>query len=143
MTAVSKDRHLVYTCHLPIRWGDMDAYGHVNNAMYFRYMEEARVQMVADWGAADIAAQHEGPVVITAGCTFLKSVVYPNNMRIDCYVGEPGRSSIMSYYELYASSDPEHMVCEGYAKIVWVDHREARSIAIPEKILETIVKRKV
>jgi acyl-CoA thioester hydrolase len=37
-------KKLVHVTHIPIRWGDMDAYGHVNNTVYFRYMEQARVE---------------------------------------------------------------------------------------------------
>lgn len=37
------DRQLLHTAHIPVRWGDMDSYGHVNNTLYFQYLEEARV----------------------------------------------------------------------------------------------------
>ena len=43
-------RKLVQTCLIPIRWGDMDAYGHVNNTVYFRYMEQARVEYLEQLG---------------------------------------------------------------------------------------------
>ena len=41
-------RKLIHITKMPIRWGDMDAYGHVNNTIYFRYMEQARVEWIED-----------------------------------------------------------------------------------------------
>jgi hypothetical protein len=47
---MQSQRKLVQTCLIPIRWGDMDAYGHVNNTIYFRYMEQARVEFLERLG---------------------------------------------------------------------------------------------
>jgi len=137
------ERTWVYRCDLAVRWGDMDAYGHVNNAAYFRYMEEARVQMLAALGSTCLGQQQVGAVVITAGCTFLRPIVYPNDVRIDCYLGESGRSSLMSYYELYTASAPETLACEGYAKIVWVDHDAGQSVPVPQNVKQALLAHKI
>lgn len=42
----------VYTVVMPIRWGDMDAMGHVNNTVYFQYLEQARIEWLRRLGAA-------------------------------------------------------------------------------------------
>ncbi len=123
----------IYSCRLPVRWGDMDAYGHVNNAMYMRYLEEARVQLLAEMGAT-MDGRGIDPVIINVGCTFLRPVVYPETLRIDCYVGDAGRSSFMTWYRIYAESMPEQPASEGYAKVVWMDHRSGRSVPLPEAI---------
>ncbi len=65
----SQNRRSLYQCQIPVRWGDMDAYGHVNNALYMRYLEEARVQLLAKIGAA-MDGNGTDPVVINVGCTF-------------------------------------------------------------------------
>ena len=44
-------RHLLITSRMPVRWGDMDAYGHVNNTVYFRYMEQVRVEWLEQMGS--------------------------------------------------------------------------------------------
>ncbi|MDF2181193.1 thioesterase family protein [Neptuniibacter sp. CAU 1671] len=129
----SEKGKLVYSCELAVRWGDMDAYGHVNNALYMRYLEEARVQLIAAMG---VAMDPEGlaPVVINVGCTFLKAIVYPDTLRIDCYVEEPGRSSFMTRYKVFSSKDKVEPVAEGYAKVVWIDHRTEKSVPLPDKV---------
>lgn len=123
----------VYSCSIPVRWGDMDAYGHVNNALYMRYLEEARVQLLAELGA-EMDGNGLDPVVINVGCTFFKPITYPDTVRIDCYVAEPGRSSFMTYYEVFSASDSESPASEGYAKVVWMDHHTGRSVPLPERI---------
>lgn len=124
---------LIYQCELPVRWGDMDAYGHVNNAVYIRYLEEARVQMLVKMGA-NLDGSGIDPVVINVGCTFLKPVVYPATLRIDCFVKDPGRSSFMTTYQLFDTRQPDEPVGEGYAKVVWMDHHTGRSVPLPEAI---------
>ncbi|WP_245600998.1 acyl-CoA thioesterase [Marinobacterium jannaschii] len=133
MTAMDNTAKLIFSTHIDVRWGDMDAYSHVNNAMYMRYLEEARVQLLAEMGAS-MDGNGIDPVIINVGCTFLQPVTYPERLRIDCYVGAPGRSSFMSWYRIYPESAPDQLASEGYAKVVWMDHRSGRSTPLPEKI---------
>ncbi len=128
---------LIYSCEIPVRWGDMDAYGHVNNAMYMRYLEEARVQLLAKMGAK-MDGDGIDPVVINVGCTFMRPIVYPDTVRIDCFVSEPGRSSFMTLYKIYSESDPSQAVSEGYAKVVWMDHHSGKSVPLPADIRQHI-----
>lgn len=132
-------RRLVYSCILPVRWGDMDAFGHVNNAMYLRYLEEARVQMLVAMLGNQITEGDFATVVINVGCTFLKPITYPDSVRIDCYAGEMGRSSFMTWYEVFALSEPEQIASEGYAKVVWMDRRSGKSASLPEHIVKAVI----
>jgi len=124
---------LLHSCSLPLRWGDMDAYGHINNVLYIRYLEEARVQLLIKLGAS-LEGAAQAPVIINVGYTFLRPLVYPDNIRIDCFVAEPGRSSFMIYYHVYAQSNPEVRVGEGSSKVVWMDHASGRSVTLPDSI---------
>ncbi|TXH69882.1 MAG: acyl-CoA thioesterase [Thiothrix sp.] len=132
-------RRLVYSCTLAVRWGDMDAFGHVNNAMYLRYLEEARVQMLVAMLGNQITEGDFATVVINVGCTFLKPITYPDSVRIDCYAGEMGRSSFMTWYEVFALSEPEQIASEGYAKVVWMDRRSGKSASLPEHIVKAVI----
>ncbi len=129
---------LIYSCDIAVRWGDMDAYGHVNNAMYMRYLEEARVQLLAEMGAS-MDGGGTDPVVINVGCTFFQPVVYPDTLKINCYVKDPGRSSFMTLYEVFSASNPESSVSEGYAKVVWMDHHSGKSVPLPDAIRTKII----
>lgn len=125
---------LVHTSVLPIRWGDMDSLGHVNNTVYFRYMEQTRI----DWLYAQ-AREHaggyatgSGPVIVNASCTFLEPLVYPGECEIRMFLGEPGRSSVGSFYEIRKGG---RRVAEGSAKIVWIDLASGRPTPLPEAIV--------
>ncbi|GIX26261.1 MAG: thioesterase [Burkholderiales bacterium] len=129
---MEKKRRLIYIERIPIRWGDMDAYGHVNNTVYFRFMEQARVGWMQELGL-DLVAPEQGPVIVTASCAFLKQLDYPGTVEVRMYAGELGRSSLMSYYELRREGE-EELCATGEAKIVWADQRVRKSMPIPPHI---------
>ena len=121
-----------FTCQIPLRWGDMDAYGHINNTLYFRYFEEARFQWMLAKGLPLKADTH--PVVVTIGCTFLRPLFHPDTLRIDLYISEPGRSSFMITYKVYSESQPDTPAAEGYSKVVWVSSADGKSVPLPEPV---------
>lgn len=131
------NRTLLHQCEIAVRWGDMDAYGHVNNALYMRYLEEARVQFLASIGA-DMRGNGTDPVIINVGCTFLRPVSYPATVIIKSYVGEIGRSSFMIWYEVSTTDNPDQLCSWGYSKVVWMDHQTGRSVPLPEMIRHAI-----
>ncbi len=125
-------RKLVHTTTIPIRWGDMDAYGHVNNTVYFRYMEQARVEFLENCGY-DVIPRESGAVIINASCTFLVPLNYPGIVEVAMYCGQPGRSSVPTHYEVRLQGAQE-IYATGDAKIVWMDMATGKSVPIPEKL---------
>ena len=71
------DRKLVHTERIDIRWGDMDAMGHVNNTVYFRYMEQARIGWFESLVPRGEAWRSMGIVIVNASCNFKKPINYP------------------------------------------------------------------
>jgi acyl-CoA thioester hydrolase len=66
-------KKLVHQMHIPMRWGDMDAMGHVNNTTYFRYLETVRIEWMRSIGCQP-DPQGEGPVIVNAFCNFYKQL---------------------------------------------------------------------
>ncbi|MDD5297907.1 MAG: thioesterase family protein [Rhodocyclaceae bacterium] len=122
---------LIHVCRIPIRWGDMDAYGHVNNTVYFRYAEQARIEWLEDAGYGAGASQDEGPVIVNASCTFLIPMSYPGTVELKTYVGHIGRSSFATYYEMRIEGD-ERLFADGAAKVVWMSPRTGKSVPLPD-----------
>jgi acyl-CoA thioesterase FadM len=87
------DYHPVFEMSMPIRWGDMDAFGHVNNTVYFRYMEQVRISWFEQLGIAGGNGEGQGPVIVNASMEFLKQLHYPGDVIGRMTVGVPGRSS--------------------------------------------------
>lgn len=126
-------KKLVHTMRMPIRWGDMDAMGHVNNTVYFRYLEQARIEWFTEAGC-DPDPNGEGPVIINAHCTFIRQLKYPGEIEVRTYVGVPGRSSFETYQEIRRVDEPEVLASQGGAKVVWVNFPSEKSVPLPERV---------
>jgi acyl-CoA thioester hydrolase len=129
-------KQLVHTMTMPIRWGDMDAMGHVNNTVYFRYIETARIAWLEQVGALP-DPQGEGPVIVSAHCSFLKQLAYPGEIEVTTWVGPPGRSSFEVTHEirlLGPDRQPGALHAEGGARVVWVDFKAEKSKPLPGRL---------
>jgi len=133
---MEETRKLIHTTTMPIRWGDMDAYGHVNNTVYFRYMEQARVEWIEALNVV-VRPGGEGPVIINASCTFLVPMTYPGEVEVKTLVGKLGRSSVETFVEMRIVGDPT-LYAEGAAKVVWMDTQTGKSVAIPQHVRDVI-----
>jgi acyl-CoA thioester hydrolase len=130
---------LVYEVTVPIRWGDMDAMGHVNNTLYFRFMETARLDWLFKVGVSmDVKGQ--GPVIINAFCNFLRQLEYPGDVRVKMFVGPPGTSSFDSYHTLERSDQPGVVYAEGGARAVWTDYAKKQSMPMPDWFRQRLEK---
>lgn len=130
--AMESRRKLIHVTHIDIRWGDMDAYEHVNNTVYFRYMEQARVEWLERVGYRCNARQ-EAPVIINASCTFLVPLSYPGVIEVRMFAGHVGRSSVPTHYELRLQGD-DTLCAEGAAKVVWMNPATGKSVPLPDAL---------
>ena len=129
--AADENKVLVFEIDLPIRWGDMDAMGHVNNTVYFRYLEEARIRWF-DTAGFRSDPRSEGPVIVNAHCSFIRELRYPGVVRCRLYAGPAGRSSFDTFAVMSRTDDPETVYAEGGARVVWVDYRNRKSTPLSE-----------
>jgi acyl-CoA thioester hydrolase len=127
---MTTQRHHVQTSRFGLRFADMDALGHVNNAAYFTYMEQARLEWLGRH-APEAYKQGSGPVIANASCTYRIPLIYPKDLEVRMYLGAPGRSSIDSYYEIVADGVT---YADGAAKIVWVDLTTGKPTPLPDHI---------
>jgi acyl-CoA thioester hydrolase len=125
------DLKLGFEMVIPIRWGDMDAMGHVNNAVYFRYMETVRVEWLNGIGAAP-NPQGQGPVIVNAFCNFIQQLAYPGEVLARHYVASPGRSSFDTFITLERLDQPGLLYAEGGATTVWLDFPSGKSAPLPD-----------
>lgn len=130
-------KKLVHAMRMPIRWGDMDAMGHVNNTVYFRYLESARIEWFTKIGC-EPDPSGEGPVIINAHCTFIKQLKYPGDIEVLTYVGPPGRSSFETFQEIRRVDQPDIVAAQGGAKVVWVNFPSEKSTPLPDNIKELL-----
>lgn len=112
-----------------IAWGDMDALGHVNNARYFDYFQEARIEWLA--GIALDMKQKQGPVLIQTACTFFKPVIYPALLTINSRLHDLGTTSMVMDHQIFQD---EMLMAQGESKIVWIDYHSGKPVPVPDSI---------
>jgi acyl-CoA thioester hydrolase len=119
------ERKLVHVERIPIRWGDMDAMGHVNNTVYFRYMEQARISWFDALVPEEEAWSSTGLVIANASCNFKRPINYPGTVEVRVLAGPP------TYYELLIG---EELCADGAATVVFIDMQRQKPVRIPERI---------
>jgi acyl-CoA thioester hydrolase len=97
-------RH-IYAC--PLRWSDMDAFGHVNNVVFLRYLEEARIDFMFTQAAAAGAGEFAGgSVVARHEIDYLKPLVHrPTPVTVETWVTRLGAASLTVSYEIKDTDD--------------------------------------
>ena len=116
-----------------IRWGDMDAMGHVNNTVYFRYLETVRIDWFGQVGF-ELNPQGEGPVIVNAFCNFYKQFEYPGDILAKMYVSDPGRTTFESWCTLERTDQPGVVFAAGGATTIWVDFPKQKAVALPDRV---------
>jgi acyl-CoA thioester hydrolase len=125
------EKRLVHVERIPVRWGDMDAMGHVNNTVYFRYMEQTRISWFEALLPRGKAWGTTGIVIANASCNFKKAINYPGTVEVKMFAGPPGTSSLPTFYELVVK---DRIHADGTATVVFIDMERQKPIRIPENL---------
>jgi acyl-CoA thioester hydrolase len=120
----------LFACTLPLRFADMDADGHVNNAEFYRYMEEARMRWVHSLGLATTPPAPI-PVLAASACSFRAPLHYPGEVTVEIYLGKMGASSVRMHYVLLSGGA---LAAEGYGVSVWFDPQTQKSTPLPDAV---------
>lgn len=125
------EKKLVHEMVIPMRWGDMDAMGHINNTIYFRYFEIIRLDWLYKIGGPP-DPRGVGPVIVNAFCNFIRQFEFPGDILARHYVAHPGRSSVDTYVTMERTDTPGEVFAEGGAKMVWTDFQAQKSVPMPD-----------
>lgn len=128
---IPENKKQVFEMRLPIRWGDMDAMGHVNNTSYFRYLETVRIDWMYSIGCVP-DPQGEGPVIVNAFCNFYKQLEYPGDILIRMYASDPGRTTFETWGTMERVDQPGVIYAAGGATTIWVDFPSQKAAALPD-----------
>lgn len=122
-----------FQTEIALRWGDMDAMAHLNNVIYFRLMEEARIQWFAALGFSTLPAG-EAPILAHASCDFLRPLNYPAVAVVRQEVTRVGRSSVDVAVTIEDRATPGLAAATGHTVIVWYDYAAGRSAPWPDSV---------
>ena len=130
-------KKLVHEGRLAFRWGDMDAMGHVNNTLYFRYLEIARVDWLNSLNAAP-APEGAGPVIVNAFCNFYKQLEYPGDVLLKMYTSDPGRTTFETWATMEQAANPGVICAAGGATTIWVDFPKQKAVDLPDWVRKLV-----
>ena len=115
---------------LTTRWADNDAYGHVNNTVYYEWFDSAVNAWMVDQGMLDIASGDPIALVVETRCTYAAPLAFPQDVDVGLAVTQLGRSSIRYRIGVFAE-DSDAAAAEGEFVHVVVDRATRRPVEIP------------
>ncbi len=116
-------------------WSDMDAYGHVNNTVYLRYFEDARMAYFEQIGVEKLKQQSNlGPIVARVECNFRAPLHYPDNIQVATRSVLLSARKFSMEFAVY-STNLDRVVADGEGLVLFYDYSRGRSCDIPETIL--------
>lgn len=123
-----------FPVRLPIRvaWGEMDAFAHLNNTVYFRYFESARIAYFERMAILPSAAPSSvGPILASTSCRFRAPITYPDSVEVGARVRELSRDRFTMEYAVY-SERLARIAATGEGVIVSYDYAASRKVDLPE-----------
>jgi acyl-CoA thioester hydrolase len=125
---------------IPVAWGEMDVFGHVNNTAYFRYFETARIAYFEALGYLKASeASGIGPILAHADCRFRMPLEYPDRVRVGARAEQVTDSGFLMHYRAVSERHCK-VAAEGTGRIVSFDYRRGGKSPLPAEIVEAIAR---
>jgi acyl-CoA thioester hydrolase len=122
----------------PVAWGEMDSLGHVNNIVYFRYFESARMAYFGEVGFWNhMEETGVGPILASTQCRFRLPLEYPDTVSIGARSRDIGDDRFVMEY-IVVSHRHRKVAAEGSGLIVVYDYRAKRKAPLPDEIRRRI-----
>ena len=118
---------------ISVRWRDMDAMGHVNNAKYVSYLEEARVRWMLGVEGVSLS-DRIAPVVAATNINYRLPIVWPNDIVVELFVERLGNSSVTIGHRIIDQRDEGKLYSDGNVVVVWMDTQTGKSAPLPEAV---------
>jgi acyl-CoA thioester hydrolase len=124
---------------IPIAWGEMDSFQHVNNTAYFRYFESARIRYSEKLGLYKHKDETGiGPILGSTSCKYRLPLTYPDTVSVGAKITEIAEDRFTMKY-VVVSHKHQKIAAEGDGVVVMYDYREGKKTAIPEEIRKRIL----
>ncbi len=122
----------------PVAWGEMDAFQHVNNIIYLRYFESARIAYFSRLDMLEAMTRTGiGPILASTSCRFKIPLTYPDKVLIGAKVTNIYESSFMMVYSVFSTSH-QKVAAEGDGLLVTFNYQENRKVPVPEELSQRI-----
>lgn len=119
-----------HRCPISTRWADNDAYGHINNVVFYSFFDTAVNRWLVSVGALDIAASEVIGLVVETGCRYRKPLAYPRDVIVGMRLAHLGNTSVRYDLAVFGSGDDE-AAAEGHFTHVYVGRTSGRPVPVP------------
>ena len=123
------DASHVFRMPLALRWSDLDAFNHVNNARYLTFLEQARIEWFDSIGEPWVT-EDSAPVVASATLYFKRPIEYPAKAFVELFTERLGARSVVIGHRILAEDGS--LYCDGNVVAVWIDRHSGRSTDLPD-----------
>jgi acyl-CoA thioester hydrolase len=128
------------TITIPVQWGELDAYGHVNNTVFFRYFESLRVLYLVRSGFAESYEKDKvGAILHSTECRFRRALFYPDTVEVGGRAVDVGDDRFTMAYRMVSEAQGE-VVADGAGVIVSFDYVKREKTRIPDKVRKAIAE---
>mgnify|MGYP000452724079 FL=1 len=128
------NKKLLHSQEFAIRWGDMDAYGHLNNTSYFLYVQEARFELLRAYNLDYSASADNAPILLDTSFNFKKQVTYPETILVETYLVNVDRKKVYMEQIMKSANNPEIIYGTCTSLIMWYDFKNKVTVLPPEAI---------
>ncbi len=118
---------------IPTRWADNDAYGHVNNVVYYAWFDTAVNRHLIEAGVLDVATSPVIGLVVETRCNYFSSIAFPDTVHAGLRLLHLGSSSVRYEIGLFREDAPQASAVGEFVH-VYVDRASQRPVAIPETV---------
>ncbi len=119
------------------RWADNDAYGHVNNTVYYQWFDSAVNALLVDAGLLDIANGDPIGLVVETGCTYFAPLSFPGDVDVGIAIDRLGGSSVTYRLGVFARGSPDP-AAQGIFTHVYVSRESLRPVPLPQQWREKL-----
>jgi acyl-CoA thioester hydrolase len=128
-----------YSSSIKVQWGDMDAAMHVNNVMYLRWAETARIRFYEKLSIVDFDFQNLGIILSWQDCKYIFPATYPDTILITYDITEVLEDRLIGECRMY-SKKHDRIIAISKSSVMAYNYKELKKVAIPQDWKETIAK---
>ena len=132
---------------IPVLWGDVDSFGHVNNIIYLKWCETSRVELfrkMYDVKTLDTEniqlGSGVGPILANFNCNYRTPIKYPDVIYIKTRISHIGNTSYGIEHRMYSKNNDEKIVFDGSSVIVMVNYKNETKFQLDSEMKKTLEK---
>lgn len=122
---------------IAVRWGDLDAFNHVNNTVFLRFIEEARIHFFSTLGDAWLSSK-SGPVVVNVNCNFRREIRYPATVRVTLTGRQASAKRLVMEHTITDVDHPDRHYADAEVTALWVTGDGGGSVPLPDAVIAAL-----